>query len=88
LKEDDEESTVTLTSPSGQTITLIGTAHLSQRSNEQVQRLIEQIQPDVVMVELDPSRLHRIGIESVDDIDLERNEEEMEQLETRLRNDL
>ena len=78
LKEDDDESTVcTLTSPSGQTITLIGTAHLSQRSNEQVQHLIEQIQPDVVMVELDTSRLHRIGTKHVDDIYLERNEEEM-----------
>jgi pheromone shutdown protein TraB len=69
---DDDDSTVsTLTSPSGQIITLIGTAHLSRKSNEQVQRLIEEIEPNVVMVELDPSRLHRIGIASVDDIQLQ-----------------
>ena len=69
----DESTVKTLTTPDGQTkITLIGTAHLSKRSNEQVTRLIEEIQPNVVMVELDPTRLHRIGIESMDKIQVER----------------
>lgn len=66
---DDESTVVTLTSPSGDTkVTLIGTAHLSQRSNEQVKRIIEEIQPNMVMVELDPTRLHRIGIDNIQDI--------------------
>jgi len=69
---EDENTVVTLQSPSGQKVTLVGTAHLSEKSNDQVQRIIETVQPNVVMVELDPSRLHRIGIESIDDIQIPR----------------
>jgi pheromone shutdown protein TraB len=61
----------TWTAPSGQIVKLIGTAHLSQKSNEQVQQVIQDFQPNIVMVELDKTRLSRIGINSVDDIDLE-----------------
>ncbi|KAL3928183.1 MAG: hypothetical protein SGBAC_012758, partial [Bacillariaceae sp.] len=57
--------------PSGQTVTLVGTAHLSKKSNEQVQQVIENCQPNTVMVELDPSRLSRIGIDNIDDIQLD-----------------
>ena len=73
-KTNNEESTVaTLTTPDGKTkITLIGTAHLSKRSNEQVTRLIQEVQPNVVMVEVDPTRLSRIGIESMEKIQVER----------------
>ena len=56
----------------GQTVTLIGTAHLSLKSNDQVQRLIEALQPNVVMVEMDKSRLERIGIDSINNINVNR----------------
>ena len=56
----------------GQTVTLIGTAHLSLKSNDQVQRLIEALQPNVVMVEMDKSRLERIGIDSINSINVNR----------------
>lgn len=67
-----EDGTVSSwTSPSGQVVTLIGTAHLSEKSNEQVQQVIQDFRPNVVMVELDKKRLSRIGIKSIDDISLE-----------------
>lgn len=72
LQEEDIHTVTTFKSPSGQSITLIGTAHLSQRSNEQVQRLIQDIQPNMLLVELDPSRLSRIGIRSLDEIQIPR----------------
>jgi pheromone shutdown protein TraB len=50
----------------GQKVTLIGTAHLSQRSNDQVKCIIETVKPDVVMIELDPTRLERIGLTEED----------------------
>ena len=43
LEEEDRETVFTLTSPTGQDVVLIGTAHLSERSNAQVQRWIERI---------------------------------------------
>jgi pheromone shutdown protein TraB len=49
----------------GQQITLIGTAHLSETSNQQVRSIIAEVQPDVILVELDPSRLERIGIDDI-----------------------
>mmetsp|Transcript_7974 Transcript_7974/g.17298 ORF Transcript_7974/g.17298 Transcript_7974/m.17298 type:complete len:412 (+) Transcript_7974:70-1305(+) len=68
-EEDDDSTTVsTIELPNSKVITLIGTAHLSQKSNDQVERLINELQPNVVMVELDPSRLPRIGIENIGDI--------------------
>lgn len=39
---------------------LIGTAHVSQKSAEQVQRVIEREQPDTVCVELDQARYYSI----------------------------
>jgi pheromone shutdown protein TraB len=64
----DDGTISSWTNPLGQTITLVGTAHLSQKSNEQVEQVIQQVQPNVVMVELDKTRLSRIGINSVADI--------------------
>ena len=69
---EDQSTIATVTSPSGQVITLIGTAHLSQKSNQQVERVIQEIQPQLIMVELDPSRLSRIGIPSLDSIQVTR----------------
>ncbi|MCH8074983.1 MAG: TraB/GumN family protein [SAR324 cluster bacterium] len=42
----------------GRRIYLVGTAHISQRSVEEVREVIEQVSPDTVCVELDPAR-HR-----------------------------
>jgi len=61
-KDEEDSTVVTVTHPvTGQCVTLIGTAHLSERSNQQVERLMAQLQPDAVMIELDPSRLERLG---------------------------
>lgn len=68
-EEEDENTVVSITNPNtGQSVTLIGTAHLSEKSNQQVQRLIETLQPNAVMIEIDPSRLERLGFDSVADI--------------------
>jgi hypothetical protein len=63
-QDGDNSDTVTSleNSKTGQKITLIGTAHLSESSNVQVRSIVEKIKPDVVMVELDRSRLERIGL--------------------------
>jgi pheromone shutdown protein TraB len=53
-----------------QLVMLVGTAHLSKASNDQVTAVIESTQPNVVMVELDETRLERIGIESTNDLGL------------------
>lgn len=58
--------------PSGNCkVTLIGTAHLSKHSSEQVDRIIKTVQPDVVAVELDEKRLKRIGFSSIRDLGIE-----------------
>lgn len=80
-QEEDENSVVSITNPkTGQTVTLIGTAHLSEKSNDQVQRLIEALQPNAVMIEIDPSRLERLGLadESQIKIDIITNAEDIE----------
>ncbi len=41
-------------------VTLVGTAHVSPKSVEEVQAAIREIQPDVVCVELDESRLQAL----------------------------
>lgn len=67
--EEDENTVVSISNPNtGQIVTLIGTAHMSEKSNQQVQRLIETLQPNAVMIEIDPSRLERLGFDSADDI--------------------
>lgn len=71
-QEQEEDCVVSMTNPkTGQTITLIGTAHLSERSNDQVQRLIEALQPNAVMIEIDPSRLERLGLADQSKINIE-----------------
>jgi hypothetical protein len=70
---DTSDSTVIeLITPNKQRITLVGTAHLSLPSQEQVQAVMAKVQPNVVLVELDPSRLPRIGINGIDDIQVDR----------------
>lgn len=47
-------------------ICLVGTAHVSQKSVEDVQSAIEEFQPDIVGVELDPGRLISLTEETED----------------------
>jgi hypothetical protein len=47
-------------SASGQEITIVGTAHISEDSAVLVRRVIRELQPDTVMIELDPSRAGRL----------------------------
>ncbi len=47
---------VTLLQYQGREIHLIGTAHISQRSVDEVTRVIREVKPDTVCVELDPMR--------------------------------
>jgi len=49
-----------LRSARGQDITLVGTAHISEESAALVRRIVQQIQPDEVMIELDPSRAAKL----------------------------
>lgn len=47
---------VTIVEHAGREIHIIGTAHISQRSVEEVKRVIDEVRPDTVCVELDPVR--------------------------------
>ncbi len=47
---------VTVLNHQGKQIHLIGTAHISQKSVEEVQRVIREVRPDTVCVELDQTR--------------------------------
>ena len=50
-------------------VTVVGTAHVSHESVEEVEETIERERPDVVAVELDESRYKRMQGETPDDID-------------------
>ncbi|MEF8854572.1 MAG: TraB/GumN family protein [Haloarculaceae archaeon] len=50
-------------------ITLVGTAHVSQESVDEVERTIDERDPDVVAVELDEGRYDQLKGEEPDDID-------------------
>ena len=64
VEEDDSGTVVRLTAPrSDAVVTLIGTAHLSAASNAQVGRLVRGAKPDVVVVELDRSRLENLDLD-------------------------
>ncbi len=54
------EENITRLQCNGKTIILIGTAHVSKRSADQVKEVIEQEQPDAVCVELDQQRYQSI----------------------------
>lgn len=57
---DNEEDTVTRLEYNGKEIILIGTAHVSKRSADQVKEVIEREEPDSVCVELDQQRYQTI----------------------------
>ncbi|GMT24469.1 hypothetical protein PFISCL1PPCAC_15766, partial [Pristionchus fissidentatus] len=58
----------------GAEVYLVGTAHFSKNSQDDVKKVIERIQPDVVMVELCPSR---ISVLSLDEETLFREAKEL-----------
>jgi pheromone shutdown-related protein TraB len=49
-------SNVTVVEHQGRRIHIVGTAHISRRSVEEVQQIIEEVRPDTVCVELDQTR--------------------------------
>jgi pheromone shutdown-related protein TraB len=51
---------VTLLHYEGREIYLVGTAHVSQRSVEDVRRVVDELRPDTVCVELDAARHHAL----------------------------
>jgi pheromone shutdown protein TraB len=50
-------------------VTVVGTAHVSQDSVEEVEETVERERPDIVAVELDESRYKRMQGEAPEDID-------------------
>jgi pheromone shutdown protein TraB len=50
-------------------VTVVGTAHVSQESVDEVRETIDRERPDVVAVELDETRYRRLKGETPDDID-------------------
>ena len=50
-------------------VTVVGTAHVSERSVDEVEETIERERPDVVAVELDEGRYRQMNGESPDDLD-------------------
>ncbi|MEF8786800.1 MAG: TraB/GumN family protein [Haloarculaceae archaeon] len=58
------------TEPTGEgSVTVVGTAHVSQDSVDEVEETIERERPDVVAVELDENRYKRMQGETPEDID-------------------
>lgn len=52
-------TTVTLlTSPNGSKVYVVGTAHFSEKSQNDVSTVIRNVQPDIVVIELCPARIH------------------------------
>jgi pheromone shutdown protein TraB len=67
---DPEESPGGLPETDGEgSVTVVGTAHVSEKSVEEVEETIEREQPDVVGVELDETRYRRLKGDDPDDID-------------------
>jgi len=50
-------------------VTVVGTAHVSERSVDEVEETIERERPDVVAVELDEGRYRQMNGETPDDLD-------------------
>ncbi|XP_017031153.1 traB domain-containing protein [Drosophila kikkawai] len=62
--EENLPSTVTLlNTPFGSKVYLVGTAHFSEESQDDVSYVIRNVRPDVVMVELCPSRIHILKLD-------------------------
>jgi pheromone shutdown protein TraB len=67
---DDGEAPVEPRTRAGEgSVTVVGTAHVSHESVEEVERTIAERKPDVVAVELDETRYKRLKGETPDDIE-------------------
>ncbi|MFD1571557.1 TraB/GumN family protein [Halorubrum laminariae] len=55
--------------PATGSVTVVGTAHVSERSVDEVEETIERERPDVVAVELDEGRYRQMQGETPDDLD-------------------
>ncbi len=55
--------------PDPGTVTVVGTAHISEHSVEEVEETIERERPDIVAVELDEGRYRQMNGETPDDLD-------------------
>lgn len=64
LEDPPAELHLTTIERDGKTIHLLGTAHISERSVEEVQQAVETLQPDSVCVELDQHRYDALTDES------------------------
>lgn len=62
---------VALRTVTGGVVLIIGTAHISEESAEDVSRLIRTVKPNQVLVELCPSRLPIIDVENINKLYLE-----------------
>ncbi|TAL17444.1 TraB/GumN family protein [bacterium] len=61
MAEEEKKSGVTrLELPGGRVVHLVGTAHVSKESVEEVRRTVEELKPDTVCVELDEQRLNTL----------------------------
>ncbi|MFT7624255.1 MAG: pheromone shutdown-related protein TraB [Myxococcota bacterium] len=58
VRMESTSDNVTILEQPGRTIYIVGTAHVSQDSVEEVRRVIDEVQPDIVAIELDEAR-HR-----------------------------
>ncbi|KAH8242831.1 hypothetical protein KR032_002556 [Drosophila birchii] len=66
IKDFDENLPPTvklLNTPFGSKVYLVGTAHFSEESQDDVSYVIRNVRPDVVMVELCPSRIHILKLD-------------------------
>lgn len=72
---------VALRTASGGVVLVLGTAHLSEQSAEDVTRLIRAVQPHQVLVELCPARLAIINPEKINDLYLEHRRRKEAELE-------
>ena len=54
------EKELTQVQINGKQITIIGTAHVSRHSAEEVKEIIETLQPDCVCIELDDQRFQNL----------------------------
>lgn len=54
------QTVVMLRNEHGSKVYLVGTAHFSRESQDDVSLVIRNVRPDIVMVELCPSRIHMI----------------------------
>ena len=61
LPECSDEITILKSSNNDREVVLIGTAHISEESVALVSKVINDLRPDTVMIELDPKRLGKVG---------------------------